>query len=170
MDENAVLGKSARINVTINEDFLVIVDQFAKENFMTRSALIMLALSEYIRVRKTSEELSRLNEILKKMSELKEISDEDMDFLKFLEYYNKSISWFFKGEKMKSKFELIDEMMLFASNSLYENKLSVQEIVDRVRRYEDGIIENIETKDEFKQVLNHLMLKVLSNMSMSLKG
>lgn len=92
MDENAVLGKSARINVTINEDFLVIVDQFAKENFMTRSALIMLALSEYIRVRKTSEELSRLNEILKKMSELKEVSDEDMDFLKFLEYYNKSIS------------------------------------------------------------------------------
>lgn len=71
---------------------------------------------------------------------------------------------------MKSKFELIDEMMLFASNSLYENKLSVQEIVDRVRHYEDGIIENIETKDEFKQVLNHLMLKVLSNMSMSLKG
>lgn len=66
-----------KVNVTIEEALLERIDQYADENFMTRSGLVQLAVSQFLSAAEVSKALVDMSAALKAIAARGELSAED---------------------------------------------------------------------------------------------
>lgn len=66
-----------KVNVTIEETLLERIDQYADENFMTRSGLVQLATSQFLSAAEVSKALVEMTAALKQIAARGEISSDD---------------------------------------------------------------------------------------------
>lgn len=80
-----------KVNVTLNDDLLKRADEYAKNNYHTRSGLISLALSQYLAQQDCLSAIKGIAEAFKKIAERPELGKNDLEELeryeKFLNTY-----------------------------------------------------------------------------------
>lgn len=83
--------KTARVNCTLNETLLSEIDEYAREHYMTRSAVIAYACYQFINTEKSKELLKDMNKTLQALFKAVEanpdykLSDEEAEQLEFME-------------------------------------------------------------------------------------
>lgn len=77
---------SVKINVTVDEKLLNRADVFADDNYMSRSGLFSLALTQYLNQNDLTRSISDLAVTMRKIADSGKISDEDKKNLKDFEY------------------------------------------------------------------------------------
>lgn len=65
-----------KVNFSINDELLERADRYAKNNYMSRSGIISLALSEFLNAREMATAIPRISYALKKMADEGKV-DED---------------------------------------------------------------------------------------------
>lgn len=65
-----------KVNFTVRDELMERADKYAKDNYMTRSGLISLALSEFLNAREMASAVPRISYALKKMADEGKV-DED---------------------------------------------------------------------------------------------
>lgn len=84
-----------KVNITLNDELLARVDEFAKENYMTRSGLTSVALTQYLAQQECIEVVKRVALLMEKMADKENCSQEDLARLEtyeqFLELYLSSV-------------------------------------------------------------------------------
>ena len=66
-----------KVNFTIRDELMKRADKYAKDNYMSRSGLISLALSEFLNAREMASAVPRISYALKKMADEGKV-DEDI--------------------------------------------------------------------------------------------
>lgn len=74
-----------KINVTIDNDLLKEVDEFAEKNYISRSGLLSVAVNQYINANKTIFVMQDLALTMHKIADTNEIDDETKEKLDDLE-------------------------------------------------------------------------------------
>lgn len=70
-----------KVNVTLNDELLKRIDSFAEENFMTRSGLISVAVSQYLSGHAVTGALKELAICMRKIADSNEMDEESMQKL-----------------------------------------------------------------------------------------
>lgn len=83
----------AKVNISINDDLLSRLDNFADENYTSRSGLITTALTEYLNSREMILLVKNLSLAIGKVAESGEIDDET---IKMMEDFNRATSILYK--------------------------------------------------------------------------
>lgn len=65
-----------KVNFTVRDELMQRADKYAKNNYMSRSGLISLALSEFLNAREMATAIPRISYALKKMADEGKV-DED---------------------------------------------------------------------------------------------
>lgn len=74
-----------KINISINDDLLKRADKFGEDNFISRSGLISLSLSQYLAQQDVFVLLKGMNVAMKKIADKGEIDAETMEQLEDFE-------------------------------------------------------------------------------------
>lgn len=74
-----------KINVSLDEDLIKRIDDFADSVYMTRSALISFACTQYINANSLTNSIISLSESLRKMADSGEYDEEVLEKLKTFE-------------------------------------------------------------------------------------
>lgn len=82
-----------KVNVTIDDNLLKRLDEFAAAHYMTRSGLISYAVNQYLNKEQLLDNVRELNELIRKISKEGIISEAERDEL--LDYV-RSASWVLK--------------------------------------------------------------------------
>lgn len=83
----------AKVNISINDDLLSRLDNFADENYTSRSGLITTALTEYLNSREMILLVKNLSLAIGKVAESGEVDDET---IKMMEDFNRATNIMFK--------------------------------------------------------------------------
>lgn len=83
----------AKINISMNDDLLTRLDNFADENYTSRSGLITTALTEYLNSREMILLVKNLSLAIGKIAESGEVDDET---LKMMEDFERATNIMFK--------------------------------------------------------------------------
>lgn len=83
----------AKVNISINDDLLSRLDNFADENYTSRSGLITTALTEYLNSREMILLVKNLSLAIGKIAESGEVDDET---LKMMEDFERATNILFK--------------------------------------------------------------------------
>lgn len=75
----------AKINISIDDELLTMADEFAKRNFLSRSALISQATFQYIQSREILSKLPQWTSAIRDMASKSTLSDEDQEKLRAME-------------------------------------------------------------------------------------
>lgn len=65
-----------KLGITMNEELASRMDEYAAENYMTRSGVISMAVSQFLNAKDMSKTLKELTAVLKEIA-AKEIVDDD---------------------------------------------------------------------------------------------
>ena len=76
----------SKVNITINDELLKRADEYADENYTTRSGLISAAVNEYISSRETMKLVKSMGLAIQKIADT---GDLDEDTLKELEQFER---------------------------------------------------------------------------------
>lgn len=68
----------AKVQITLDDELLKKVDDFANENFMTRSGLVSVAVNDYINAKEVGNLIKNMSIAVKKIAETGNIDDETM--------------------------------------------------------------------------------------------
>ena len=74
-----------KVNVTIDEGLLERIDEYAEDNFITRSGLVQLALSQFLTANEATKALVEISLSLKKIAQSGSFSEDDLRQLQGLE-------------------------------------------------------------------------------------
>lgn len=77
----------AKINISINDELLARVDNYADDNYTSRSGLITTAITEYLNARETVMLVKNLSLAIGKIAETGDI---DEDTLKMMEDFERA--------------------------------------------------------------------------------
>lgn len=83
----------AKVNISINDDLLSRLDNFADENYTSRSGLITTALTEYLNSREMILLVKNLSLAIGKIAESGEVDNET---LKMMEDFERATNILFK--------------------------------------------------------------------------
>ena len=75
----------AKVNISINDDLLSRLDNFADENYTSRSGLITTALTEYLNSREMILLVKNLSLAIGKIAETGEVDDETIKMMEDVE-------------------------------------------------------------------------------------
>lgn len=89
----------AKINISINDDLLKRLDDFADENYTSRSGLITTALTEYLNNR---EVLMLVKNVSIAVGKIAETGNVDKDTMKMLEDFDRATKIFVRQIKKHS--------------------------------------------------------------------
>lgn len=81
----------AKINITINDALLSRLDEYADENYTTRSGLISLATAEFLNARETMALVKNLSLAIGKIAETGNVDKETMEAIKDFERFTKMV-------------------------------------------------------------------------------
>lgn len=76
---------NTKINVTLDNDLIKRADDFADNNYMSRSGLISLALTQYLNQNDIIRAVNDISISMRKIADNKELSDEEVSNLKDFE-------------------------------------------------------------------------------------
>ena len=76
---------NTKINVTLDTDLIKRADDFADDNYMSRSGLISLALTQYLNQNDIIRAVNDISISMRKIADNKELSDEEVSNLKDFE-------------------------------------------------------------------------------------
>ena len=74
-----------KVNVTIDEGLLERIDEYAEDNFITRSGLVQLAMSQFLTANEATNALVEISLSLKKIAQSGSFSEDDLRQLQGLE-------------------------------------------------------------------------------------
>lgn len=74
-----------KVNVTIDEGLLERIDEYAEDNFITRSGLVQLAMSQFLTSNEATKALVEISLSLKKIAQTGSFSEDDLRQLQGLE-------------------------------------------------------------------------------------
>lgn len=74
-----------KVNVTIDEGLLERIDEYAEDNFITRSGLVQLAMSQFLTANEATKALVEISLSLKKIAQSGSFSEDDLRQLQGLE-------------------------------------------------------------------------------------
>lgn len=81
----------AKINISINDDLLARADNFADENYTSRSGLITTALAEYLNSRELMGLIKNMSLAVNKIAETGNVDDETMQMIRDFERMTKLV-------------------------------------------------------------------------------
>lgn len=65
-----------KVQITVDEDLMKRVDEYADENYMSRSGLISLALTQYLNAKEMVGAISRMSFALERIADKGEIDEQ----------------------------------------------------------------------------------------------
>lgn len=74
-----------KVNVTIDEGLLERIDEYAEDNFITRSGFVQLAMSQFLTANEATKALVEISLSLKKIAQSGSFSEDDLRQLQGLE-------------------------------------------------------------------------------------
>lgn len=75
-----------KISISINDELLRKIDEYSKENFLTRSGFLSLAANQYILQQEAMSTMKSLRSAVEKVSETGEMDEQsEADMKKFME-------------------------------------------------------------------------------------
>lgn len=74
-----------KVNVTIDEGLLERIDEYAEDNFISRSVLVQLATSQFLTANEATKALVEISLALKKIAQSGSFSEADLRQLQGLE-------------------------------------------------------------------------------------
>lgn len=81
-----------RISISIDDNLLKLVDDYADQNFISRSGLITLVLNQFLQNQQAVNYLKDLSASFRKISETNKVDDETLSLLKDLEKFAEMVS------------------------------------------------------------------------------
>lgn len=75
----------AKINISIDDELLKRADDYADNNYMSRSGLITSSLTEYLNARELVSAVRKMNMTLDKIADKGQVDDETLEDLEDLE-------------------------------------------------------------------------------------
>lgn len=82
----------AKINISINDELLARVDNYADDNYTSRSGLITTAITEYLNARETVMLVKNLSLAIGKIAETGDVDDETLKMMEDFERATKIIT------------------------------------------------------------------------------
>lgn len=74
-----------KLNVSLNDELVEKIDNYADKNYMTRSGFIAFATNQYLNQVEIMNVMKEMNVALKKISEINEIDEESKKTLEMFE-------------------------------------------------------------------------------------
>lgn len=81
-----------KINVSLNDDLLKRVDEYAKANYMSRSGFLAICASQYLNAAELTASINTMAFCFRQIAETGNISDEQMKQLKDFEVLSRILS------------------------------------------------------------------------------
>lgn len=66
-----------KVNLNINDELLLKVDEFAKQNYLTRTSFVNMVINQFFENRKSVQVLANLEPFLNKIAASGELSEDD---------------------------------------------------------------------------------------------
>lgn len=82
----------AKINISINDELLARVDNYADDNYTSRSGLITTAITEYLNARETVMLVKNLSLAIGKIAETGDVDEETLKMMEDFERATKIIT------------------------------------------------------------------------------
>lgn len=95
MKENKKITKSARatkVNISINDELLERADSFCEKNYLSRSGLISLSLSQYLIAQEVNNLLRNMTISMQKIADNGTVDEETMEQLKEMQIICNALS------------------------------------------------------------------------------
>ena len=68
-----------KVNFTVRDELMERADKYAKDNYMSRSGLISLALSEFLNAREMASAVPRISYSLKKLADSGKVDEQTLE-------------------------------------------------------------------------------------------
>ena len=81
----------AKVNITINDDLLKRIDEYADENYTSRSGLISIATAQYLNANETMSLVKNLSLAIGKIAESGNVDQETLDMIQDFERFTKIV-------------------------------------------------------------------------------
>lgn len=81
-----------KIGITMNEELASRMDEYAADNYMSRSGVISLAVSQFLNAKEVSKCLKELTEVMKEIAAKGVMDDDSMQKLEDIERVMKLMS------------------------------------------------------------------------------
>lgn len=81
----------AKVNITINDELLKRIDEYADENYTSRSGLIGIGMAEYLNARETMALVKNLSLAIGKIAETGNVDNKTMEAIKDFERFTKMV-------------------------------------------------------------------------------
>lgn len=82
---------NTKINITIDEDLIKRADNFADDNYMSRSGLFSLAVTQYLNQNDVVRYVRDISLAMKKIADNKDLSEDEINQLKDFENFSKML-------------------------------------------------------------------------------
>ncbi len=83
---------NTKVNITLDEDLMKRVDAYADDNYLTRSGLVSLALTQFLNQYDVCRAITDISVSMRKISENKKLSSEEIDNLRDFETLAKMLA------------------------------------------------------------------------------
>lgn len=80
-----------KVNITIDEDLMKRADNFADENYMSRSGLLSLALTQYLNQNDVVRYVRDISLAMRKIADNKDLTEDEINNLKDFENFSKML-------------------------------------------------------------------------------
>ncbi|MBQ5562933.1 MAG: hypothetical protein IIT39_06070 [Clostridia bacterium] len=67
---------NTKMTISIEEEFLKIIDEYADSHFMTRSGLVQLALNQFLQQQQIVDSWNRIADLMEQVAEKNEVTPE----------------------------------------------------------------------------------------------
>ena len=81
----------AKVNITISDDLLKRIDEYADDNYTSRSGLISIATAQYLNANETMGLVKNLSLAIGKIADTGVVDDETMEMINDFERFTKMV-------------------------------------------------------------------------------
>lgn len=81
----------AKVNITISDDLLKRIDEYADDNYTSRSGLISIATAQYLNANETMSLVKNLSLAIGKIADTGVVDDETMEMINDFERFTKLV-------------------------------------------------------------------------------
>ena len=78
-------NKNMKVNITFNEELMKRADAFAEKNYLSRSGLFTLAVTQYLNANEITNAINEMALCMRKIADNNAVDDETMEQLKDFE-------------------------------------------------------------------------------------
>lgn len=71
-------GDKMKVQMSLNDDLVQKVDKYAKENYLSRSALVSIALNQYLLSHEVSAAIAEMSIAMRKIADTGAVDDESL--------------------------------------------------------------------------------------------